>query len=337
MQTKLVYHNQLFQWCVRKLTQVGVNETHAETTVNVLIHANLRGVDSHGVMRLEHYVNKIKCGGINPRPDMKVQETGPVTAIVDGDDGLGHVVAERAMACAIEIAQKNGVGMVSAINSSHCGALSYFVDMAARNHLIGIAMTNTDKMVVPYGGSEAFFGTNPIAFAFPAKDNPPIVLDMATSSVAYGKILDARILGKPIPADWGVDDTGRPTTDPNQIAALLPFGGPKGYGLSMVVDILSGILTGSPFGPYVPQMYAKDLTITRKLGHLVLAINPAKFTIVDSFLQNMDQMIKDLHQMKPAPGFQEVLLPGEPEMMKELERRRSGIPIPEEIYQFLCS
>lgn len=335
MQERRVSHEQLRAWCIAKLVQAGVGDRDAGIAADVLVHANLRGVDSHGVLRMEHYVRKVKHRGINPAPDISVTSTGPATAVVDGDDGLGHVVAEKAMSVAIDLARRSGAGVVSAVNSSHCGALSYFVEMAAREQMIGIAMTNTDKMVAPFGGSSAYFGTNPMAFGFPAGDRPPILLDMATSSVAYGKVLEALHQGKPIPSDWAVDSEGQPTTDPRQAAALLPFGGAKGYGLGLVVDVFAGILTGSPFGPYVGKMYGDDPGERRKLGHFVCAIDIARFTDGESFARNMARMMDDLHGMPPAPGFNRVMLPGEPESLRERQRREHGIPISEELYAYL--
>jgi ureidoglycolate dehydrogenase (NAD+) len=336
-QGRLVSFGQLQKWCINKFQQAGIPMDRAEITTDVLLHANLRGVDSHGVLRMEHYVEKIKQGGINPLAEVSIRNTGPVTAIVDGDDGLGHIAAKEAMAQAINLAKTNGIGVVSVINSSHCGALSYFVEMAAREQLIGIAMTNTDKMVVPYGGSSAYFGTNPMAYGFPAGKNPSIILDMATSSVAYGKILEANHLGQPIPDNWAVDQAGNAITDPHQFAALLPFGGPKGYGLGMVVDIFSGLLTGSPFGPYVKPMYSEDLSQQRKLGHFMYVFDISRFTDPATFNLNINQMIEDIHGMPPAPGFNRVLLPGEPEYLREQQRRQDGIPITEELYNYLSS
>ncbi|MBO9610374.1 MAG: ureidoglycolate dehydrogenase [Paenibacillaceae bacterium] len=335
MEEKLVSHLEILQLCMSKLIDAGIPEEHARTTASVLVHANLRGVDSHGVMRMEHYIQKISQGGIRANPMIATKPTGAVTAIVDGDDGLGHVIVDQAMKTAIDIANNQGVGMVSAINSSHCGALSYFVKMAADNGMIGIAMTNTDKMVVPFGGSSAYFGTNPMAFGFPAGANPPIILDMATSAVAYGKILGALQAGTQIPPDWGVDQHGQPVTDPRDFAALLPFGGAKGYALGMVVDIFSGILTGSPYGPHIAKMHGGDLGEKRKLGHFVCAIDIARFTSGRSFRSNIDQMIGEIHAIPPAAGFRQVMIPGEPEHLKEEHRREHGIPLPIEIYNFL--
>lgn len=319
-----------------KLMSVGVPKEGAETVADVLVHANLRNVNSHGVLRTEHYTKRISEGGININPNITIKNTGPSSAIVDGDDGLGHIVAKKAMEHAIELAKKNGIGMISVINSSHCGALSYFVNQAANENMIGLAMTHTDSFVVPFGGKKPFFGTNPIAFGFPAKKNKPVILDMATSNAAMGKILHAKETGKSIPDNWGVDENGIPTTDPNNVNALLPFGGPKGYGLGMVVDVFSGLLTGAAFGPHISLMYG-DLHKKRKLGHFIGAINPEFFTDIEEFLVNMDRMIDEIHQVEPANGFDKVLVPGEPETLKEEIRLKEGIPVTESIYNYLVS
>ncbi|MGD6893613.1 ureidoglycolate dehydrogenase [Bacillus infantis] len=330
----IVAHDQLKELVVKKLTKAGLREDNAAVVADVLVHADLRGVSSHGVLRTEHYVKRLTEGGMNPDPQFSAKNTAPSTAIFDGDDGMGHVVAKEAMDHAIGLAKENGIGMVTAINSSHCGALSYFVQQAAESNMVGLAMTHTDKVVVPFGGAKPFFGTNPIAYGFPALKNKPVILDMATSNVAFGKVLHAREAGTPIPADWGVDEYGKPTTDPNQVQALLPFAGPKGYGMAMVVDILSGLLAGAAFGPHITAMYG-DYNKKRKLGHFFLAINPAVFTDQDAFLANMDQMIDELHRSQPAEGFSKVMVPGEPEQMKEEARLKDGVPVTETVYAYL--
>ncbi|PLR76770.1 ureidoglycolate dehydrogenase [Bacillus sp. V3-13] len=334
MQDVKVSPGKLAESVILKLTKAGLSESDATIVADVLVHADLRGVSSHGVLRTEHYVKRISEGGINPTPEFSIKDTGPVTAIFDGDNGMGHVIAKEAMNYAIKLAEKNGVGMVGVINSSHCGALSYFVQQAAESKIIGMAMTHTDKVVVPFGGAKPYFGTNPIAFGFPSKSKP-LILDMATSNVAYGKILHAREAGATtIPSDWGVDEQGNPTSDPNQVAALLPFAGPKGYGLAMVVDIFSGILTGSAFGPHVSKMYG-DYTKKRELGHFVCAINPAFFTSIDSFIGNIEQMTNEIHEMDPANGFGKVMVPGEPENLREEANSKEGIPLKKSLYGFL--
>lgn len=329
-----VQWEELQRLCVKQLTKSKVNAQHAEIVAEVLVHANLRGIDSHGVIRMEHYLRKIREGGINPDPHIHIDHTGPTTAIVDGDDGFGHVVAKTGMDHAIELAEKYGVGMVSMKNSSHCGALSYFVKQAANRQSIGMMMTNTDKFIVPFGAAEPYFGTNPLAYGFPAGQHPPIIADMATSQVALGKVLLARESGRSIPMDWGVNQEGKPTTDPNELVALFPFGGAKGSSLAMIVDIFSGILSGSSFGSHVSVMYG-DYDKPRKLGHFAFAIHVSSFTDKEAFMRNIDQLIDDLHSLKPAEGFTSVMVPGELENLTERKRLSEGIPVPESIYHSL--
>ncbi|GGD60084.1 Ldh family oxidoreductase [Paenibacillus nasutitermitis] len=322
---------------ISKLIALHIPLDHAEIVADVLVHANLRGVDSHGVMRLPHYVSTIQSNGIHPNPAISFSRTGTVSGIVDGNDGLGHVIMHRAAQEAIQLAKEHGMGAVSSINSSHCGALSYFAQMAIDHGMVSIVVTNTDKMVAPFGGTEAFFGTNPIAFGFPAATNPPIILDMATSSVAYGKILDARQKNMAIPDHWGIDANGQATNDPHLITTLLPFGGAKGYGINLVVDILAGVLTGSPFGPHIAPMYGDDLSIQRKLGHFMLVMDPGKFSLQSHFGSYLDQLIDELHQ---APASQEngkVMLPGEIESICEKKRLQGGIPLDTGLYHYLMS
>ncbi|MGO4890440.1 ureidoglycolate dehydrogenase [Anaerobacillus sp. MEB173] len=336
MSNTIVKHDELKGLVVDKLTNVGLSENHAKVVADVLVHADARGVSSHGVLRTEHYVKRLNEGGLNLNPNFSVESTGPCSAIFDGDDGMGHVVMKEAMEYAISLAETNGIGMVTCVNSSHCGALSYFVEQAANKGLIGIAMTHTDNIVVPFGGSEPFLGTNPVAYGFPAKESKPIILDMATSNVALGKILHARESGTSIPADWGVDKEGVGTSDPHKVEALSPFAGPKGYGMGLVVEIFSGLLAGAAFGPHITKMYG-DYNKPRKLGHYVCAINPSAFTDKDMFLEQMDQMIKEIHRVKPASGFNKVMVPGEPEQLKEEISLKSGVSVTDTVYQYLVS
>ncbi|TWT27911.1 ureidoglycolate dehydrogenase [Planomicrobium sp. CPCC 101110] len=317
-----------------KLIRSGVASEHAAKVAQILIHADLRGVNSHGALRTEHYISRLEAGGINPKPEISFRSTGPVTGIVDGNDGFGHVIADAAMGHAIEMAKENGVGMVTAMNSSHCGALSYFVQEATKHNLIGIAMTHTDKIVVPFGGREAFLGTNPIAYGVPAKSEKPFILDMATSNVALGKILQHKAEGKEIPLGWGVDEQGTPVADPAKVVSLSPFGGPKGSGLSMIVDIFSGLLAGMAFGPHINKMYG-DLDKKRKLGHYFCAINPSAFTDLESFLTQMDAMIQEIRKVPPAEGFTSVLVPGEIEQRNEEHNRETGVQIAAATYDYL--
>ncbi|MGG0286491.1 ureidoglycolate dehydrogenase [Peribacillus butanolivorans] len=322
------------QLVIKKLTEAGLGEGHAGKIAEVLVHADLRNVNSHGVLRTEHYINRLQAGGINPDAQISFQSSGPVTGVVDGDDGFGHVIGEVAMDHAIEMARNNGVGMVTVVNSSHCGALSYFVQKATEAKLIGIAMSHTDKIVVPFGGKTSFLGTNPIAYGVPTKTKKPFILDMATSNVALGKILQAREEGKAIPEGWGVNENGATVTDPNKVVSLSTFGGPKGYGLSVIVDVFSGLLAGAAFGPHIGKMY-DDLEKKRKLGHYFCVINPSFFTDSDLFLEQMDRMIEELQQVQPAPGFDRVYVPGEIEQLHEERNLVQGITIASSVYEFL--
>jgi ureidoglycolate dehydrogenase (NAD+) len=334
MGTVTIQAEEAKQLVIKKLKEAGLKEEHASKVAEVLIHADLRNVNSHGVLRTEHYVNRLNAGGINPDAHITFDKTGPVTGVVDGDDGFGHVIGDIAMDHAIDMARSNGVGMVTAINSSHCGALSYFVQKAADAKLIGIAMTHTDKIVVPFGGKSPFLGTNPIAYGVPAKTKKPFILDMATSNVALGKILQAREVGKEIPEGWGVDENGNSVTDPNKVVSLSTFGGPKGYGLSVIVDVFSGLLAGAAFGPHISSMY-ENLDKKRKLGHYFCVINPAFFTDAEVFLEQMDKMLEELQDVPPAPGFNRVYVPGEIEQIHEARNLEEGIIIASTVYEFL--
>ncbi|MDF2724236.1 MAG: ureidoglycolate dehydrogenase [Paenibacillus sp.] len=325
---------QLADKCIEKLVRVGVKEPDAAFVADVLVHADLRGVESHGTMRLEHYVKTIECGGIVPNPDIRITAVGPSIIVVDGGHGLGHVIAGKAMEAAVRLAGQSGVAIVSVTNSSHCGALSFYVNMAAACGMIGMMMTNTDKLVTPFGGAQPYFGTNPLAYAIPAGRHKPIILDMATSTVAYGKILHALENNKRIPLDWAVNGGGEPTDNPGEVAALLPFGGAKGYGLGMMVDVFSGILTGSPFGPHIPAMYG-DCSEKRGLGHFMLVMDPSRLMPIEQFHSRVDQMIDELHALRPAPGFAAVQLPGEPEERLEAYRLEHGIPLSASVYRYL--
>ncbi|MEN1967432.1 ureidoglycolate dehydrogenase [Lentibacillus sp. N15] len=319
-----------------KLTKAGLMEDQAGTVADVLVFADAKGIHSHGAMRVEYYAERIAKGGINHDPDFKFEKTGPSSGIFHADNGVGHVAAKRAMDEAINIAKESGVAVVGVKKMSHSGALSYFTEHAAKHSMIGFSVCQSDPMVVPFGGAEPYYGTNPIAFAVPGEDGKMISFDMATTVQAWGKILHARSKNEPIPDTWAVDGKGEPTTDPFKVQALLPISGPKGYGLGMMVDVLSGILLGLPFGNKVSSMY-HDLSEGRNLGQLHLVINPEVFTSIKAFKQNIATTMNDLNGIKPAPGFDQVFYPGQnlEELQKEYEE--NGIPIVDDIYAYLES
>lgn len=314
----------------------GVIPSDADIAAKCIVHANLRGVDSHGVLRVAHYIKRINTGSINPKASNKVTRTAPGTAMLDGDDGLGHVSAYLAMKEAVKMAEEVGVAFVGVNNSSHCGALSFHVSAAIAAGKLGMAFSQTDKRVTAFGGRQPFFGTNPLCIGAPSKSGPPVVLDMATSLVAWGHIVKAQGLNKPVPEDWGVAEDGSRTTDPHKMVWLAPAAGPKGYGLGAIVDIMTGILCGGAFGPHVVTMYG-DYEQKRKLCHMVGAIDYRRFFGEETFLENISRMVSEIHQVQPAEGFQSVLAPGEPEYIREQERSANGIPIDDHVWDELRS
>ncbi|MDR1920580.1 MAG: ureidoglycolate dehydrogenase, partial [Candidatus Adiutrix sp.] len=301
-----------------------------------LAYADALGVHSHGSVRVEYYAERIFKGGSNTRPNIKIETTGPCSAVVDGDNAVGFVVANLGMRQAIAMAKDKGVAVVGMKRLGHCGALSYYLRQAAAANMVGLSMCQSDPMVVPHGGAQAFFGTNPIGFACPVAGETPIVFDMATTVQAWGKVLDARARKKKMPDDWAVDKDGRPTTDPFALTGLRAVAGAKGYGLMMMVDILSGTLLGQPFGPHVTSMYA-HLDQGRELGQLHIVVNPAFFGDPEAFTRNIGRMVRELHESKPALGQDRVIYPGERSAQVEKKYRENGIPIVREIYEYLIS
>lgn len=297
--------------CLEKL---GVGSADARLVAETLVAANLRGVDSHGVVRLPHYATRLRNGTVNARPSITARRTGPSTALVEGDAGMGQLVAARAMREAIALAKESGAGAVVARNSSHCGACAWFVEMAVKEGLIGVALTHTDSIMVPPGMKRIFLGSNPIAFGAPG-----VIIDMSTTHVAWGKILVARQEGKEIPPDWGIDADGRPTTDPHRVVGLAPTGGHKGYALATMVEILCAQLAGVPFGRHVTKMYG-ELDKPRNLGHFMLALDVARFTARERFAQDIGAFLQEIE----AEG---ALAPGDPERRSAERRRSEGIPL----------
>jgi ureidoglycolate dehydrogenase (NAD+) len=325
--TKKIQWEDLLSFCTNVFVKVGVSEENAKVIADSLVKAELLGFHSHGVVRLSHYVKRIKIGSINPKPKIRtIKESGNV-AIIDGDAGMGHIVAHFAMNQAIRLAG-SGFGVAGVRNSSHFGIAGYFALQAAEKNMIGIALTHTDVAVIPFGGKKPAVGTNPIAVAVPTNRKFPIVLDMATSAVALGKIIVAGKKGEKIPMGWAVDENGNPTDEPDKVKYLMPMAGPKGYALSLIIDILCGPLTGALFGMKLPKMYG-DYNKTRQLGHFLAALNIQNFVPVDEFKKNIDTMIDDIHNIPPAKGFEKVLLPGEIEYLNSLKHKKEGIPLPE--------
>lgn len=336
VKTVNVTADRLHQLIKDKLLLAGLTEEQAEQTTQHLVYADMIGVHSHGAVRVEYYAERISKGGINTKPELSFEKTGASTGIFHGDNAQGHYVANEALDPAIEMAKESGSAVVGVSRVGHTGTLSYYLRKVAEHDLVGFAVTQSDPMVVPFGGSEVYYGTNPIAFSVPRSNGEPIIFDMATTVQAWGKILDARSKGNDIPEDWAVDETGAPTTDPNDVAGLVPIAGPKGYGLMMMVDILAGVLLGLPFGKSVTSMY-NDLTEDRNLGHTFIIIDPSRFRDLDGFKADMDQTVSELHDIPAAPGFEQVYYPGELSSLSKEEHKEKGIDIPESIIDYLES
>ncbi|MFP5347942.1 MAG: ureidoglycolate dehydrogenase [Actinomycetes bacterium] len=331
-----VTEDELHELVANKLRRAGLSEQDAAGVADVLVFADARGIHSHGALRVEYYAERISKGGINTRPDVRFERTGPSSGVLHADNGVGHVAARRAMEEAIRLASDSGVAVVGVSRMSHSGALSYFTEQAAAAGLVGISMCQSDPMVVPYGGAEVYYGTNPIAFAAPGADGEYLSFDMATTVQAWGKVLEAREEGEDIPEDWAVDERGKSTTDPDDVEALLPIAGPKGYGLAMMVDVLSGILLGLPFGKRVSSMYV-EMGKGRDLGQLHIVIDPQRFTDAEAFQRSVSQTRRDLNAVQPAPGFDRVLFPGQDKEIVAAEYRERGIELDDDVYDYLRS
>ena len=333
---KIIQEQELGKLIFNKLTRAGLSSEHASVVSDSLVHADLRGVHSHGAMRVQYYVERLMAGGININPVLKCEHTGPSAIQFYGDEGFGTVVAQKALDVGIETAKTTGVAIVGVKCMSHAGALSYFTEQAAQQNMIALSLCQSDPMVAPFGGAEPFYGTNPLAFSVPSDDGMPVTIDMATSIQAWGKVLDARSKNNPIPNDWAVDTEGKPTTDPHAVRALMPIAGPKGYGLAFMIDVLSGMLLNLPFGSQISSMY-NDLSEYRHLGHMHIIINPEFFAGLKPLLNNVQGLKEMLHAIKPAAGFDQVMYPGEPNQLSAEKYRREGIPIADSVVSYLTS
>lgn len=301
----------------------------AWVAAHVLVDADLTGRYTHGVSRLPLYATRLKRGVMNARPDIRL-ESGPfpIMTRMHGDNGLGPVVAWRAMEHAIALAKQFGMGVVGVHLSNHAGAMSAYCEAAAKQGVILMALTNSPPGMPPWGGKKAFLGTNPIAFGVPRGDTtPPIVVDLATSVVARGNIIQAARLGTPIPDGWAIDEMGQATTDPNAAlkGAVLPMAGSKGYALALIVEIFSGILAGAGVGPAVKNPY-NDFSGAPNVGHFFWALNPAGFGPSEALYEALLDLETDIRQVPPI-GTESIRLPGQRSDHQRRESLQRGIPL----------
>ncbi len=330
----IIHAEKLYAVCQSILRAVGVPEDVVSDVSKSIVKADLRGIDSHGITRLPAYVTRIQKGLINLDPKLEYNFESESSMRVDGDNGLGQVVACKVIDRAIEKARKAGSCMALIHNTNYIGALTYYALRIAEQNMIGLLMCNTPPAVAPTGGKEARFGTNPICCSVPTGRGFDIVLDMAISTVALGKIRIALKKGEKIPDNWAIDAEGLPTTDPQ--AALqgtnLPMGGPKGYGLGMIVDILSGVLSGANYGTKIPHPLF-DYSTTPNLGNFIFVINIESFIPLQFFKDRVDDYIEQLKGCKLAKGASEIFVPGEIEYRKEQQRLKEGIPLLDETWK----
>ncbi len=324
----------------RVFLTMGCSATDAQLAADVLLKSDLRGIDSHGVARLTGYVRLWEKKRINATPHIKIVHETATTATVDGDGGLGLVVAPFAMKIAIEKANTYGSGWVAVKNSNHYGIAGYHALMAVDQDMIGVSMTNASPLVAPTYSSERLLGTNPMCYAFPAGKYPPVIVDMATAAAANGKLEIAERAGGTIPQGWVQDKNGQASTDPKELKAggsLLPLGSDKdhgshkGYGLGATVDILSAVLSGANYGPWVPPFVAfldpPADPVGDGIGHFVGAMRVDGFRPKEDFKNHLDNWIERFKSSGTIDPDKKVIIPGEPEYAFEIERKKNGIPL----------
>jgi LDH2 family malate/lactate/ureidoglycolate dehydrogenase len=315
------------------LIALGLPDADAATVATLMARADLQGSDGHGVTRLPSYARRIRAGGVNVRPDIRILRDHPGTALIDGDNGMGHLVMTRAASIAIEKARTTGIAWVNSRFSNHAGPASLYASMPLAHDMIGLyfAVGNANHLP-PWGGLDMLLSTNPIAAAIPAGDEQPIILDMATTVAAYGKVKTKALRGETMPEGWMVDREGKPLTDPKRAeeGMLLPLGGMeagyKGYGLALVIGLLAGTLGGAAMGRNVIDFNHDDSSVTNT-GQAIAAINPAAFGDVDAFKASVDGLIRDLRGSSRMPGVERILVPGERSHETRAIRTANGIPI----------
>ncbi|ACU03250.1 Ldh family oxidoreductase [Pedobacter heparinus] len=339
---------QLREFSTRTFTYFGVPYDEAVLAADVLAYSDEHGIDSHGIARLKTYFDLLRAKKINPRPELRMLRERASVATIDGDNGLGLVVGPKCMEIAIQKARLHGSGWVSVCNTNHYGAAGYYPVMALKDDIIGLSMTNTTKGVAPFNGAEKMLGTNPIAIAFPGLKEPPVVIDFASSAVAYGKVEIAGRMAEEMPLGWCIDKQGNPTTSPTDMmqgGALLPLGadkngsGHKGYCLAAMVDMLSAVLSGANWGPFTVP-FAIDSAPTERqvgkgIGHFFGAMDIDGFRDVNEFKSNIDDWIHTMRNTAPIPGTGGVLIPGDPEREAYTLRMKEGIPLHPEVVSSL--
>jgi LDH2 family malate/lactate/ureidoglycolate dehydrogenase len=319
----------LRQFCQTVLEKAGMMKENAQVVTDSLLKANLEGVDSHGISRLSIYLKRFSDGRITINPSVGMNEKSPSVLVVDGDNGLGHVVSHKAIKKGISLTKESGMTAIAIKNSNHFGTASYFCQLACEENLACIGFTNSPPGIAPWGGKEAFFGTNPMAFGFPTGNDQPVIIDLSTSIVARGKIILAEKQGQAIPDGWAIDADGEPTTDPAAAlgGSVLPLGGAKGSALALAVEILTGLLTGAAFGPHVKSIYEDHETENANVGHFFILLDIEKFMNLQVFFDSIQNLLGEMKAVPKAPGNDEIRYPGERRKRERDRRKEEGIQL----------
>ncbi len=330
-QINFIAADALIEDCQLLLQKVGVPKSQATTIAEIIVEADLRGIESHGILRLPSYIRRVLAGTMTANTQLTpIRERG-ATLLLDANNGFGQIAASYAMENAIERAKEYGSALVAVRNAGHFGIAAYYAMMALPHKMIGVVCANAAPSMAAWGGTLPILGTNPICVAIPTGEDMNIVLDMASSVVARGKIRLALNKSEQIPTDWALDSQGLPTNDPAEAmkGTLLPIGGPKGYGLALIVDILSGVLTGSTFGPHVPSTL--DYNQKASAGFVVQAIDISAFSDPEAFENDIQSLIAEIRNSPRAPDVDRIYLPGEIEWLRQKERLEKGIPLPKSV------
>lgn len=320
----------LREFAARALRAAGLDEDGARSVADLVVEADERGSDTHGIIRLPRYVARLRAGGINPRPNIRIVSERPAAALIDGDNGMGHLVMRHAAHVAIEKARATGAAWVGARMSNHAGPASLYATMPLAHDMIGIYFAvGSSNHLPPWGGRDLLLGTNPLAIAVPALEEAPVVLDMAPTVAAYGKVRLRQQRGEPLPVGWMIDGEGKPLTDSSKAdqGYLLPIGEYKGYGLAMMIGVLAGLLNRAAFGRDVVD-FAKDAASVTNTGHAILALSIDTFAPVVDFKRSVDAAVRDIRGSARLPGVERIFVPGEQSHLRMRDRLANGIPVP---------
>lgn len=325
-----------FSFVKKAFLAAGVSDEKAGIMADSLVFASLRGVDSHGISRCEIYLKRVETGLVDKDAEVEVVRSSMSTALIDAHNAMGQYAGCKASDFACSLAKDSGTGLVGVVHSNHFGSAGFYAKRIADHGMIGIVMSNSTKAMALWGAAQPYLGTNPLAYSVPAGKYDPLILDMATSVVARGKIRRALDQGQEIPSDWAVGPDGKRTTNAADAykGAVLPFGGPKGSAIALFIEILAGVMTGSAVGPQVGSMYS-DFRKPQDIGHFFMAIDPGRFISAGLFKQRMEKLVADVKELPPSAAGSEVFLPGEIERRSEQKRRAEGIPIPADVLKSL--